>query len=192
MSQGEEKVTDEQFGEMISAFKSFTESQQKFAEVVEKSTQNKNGGNGAPKNWTELIWKSASTFGIPTVIVGVFVLIAYQTFPDWVKANIQTQQSLTTNLEEQTQNIEAQTKATQQVTATISEVRDTIKQVADDSKSQRQFTEQMNQDHRTQIDSQKKILESEMEQIQQSNTMVETQKQMVTTLESIQQAITNE
>lgn len=66
-----------------------------------------NGTNGRamPKTIYEFLWQGAQTFGIPSIAFGVILVIVYQTFPAWVNANIETQTSLSKNLNRQTDNL---------------------------------------------------------------------------------------
>ena len=77
-------------------------------EIVEKRLRNINVNTAnVPRTLVEFAWQAAQTFGIPVVILGVAMLIAYQTLPGWVDANIQTQKSLTANLDKLTGNVDA-------------------------------------------------------------------------------------
>ena len=76
--------------------------------VADTLSRLKNGnGNGRymPKTLWEFLWQGAQTFGIPAVAFGVVLLIIYQTFPAWIQANIETQVSLTKNLDVQSDNL---------------------------------------------------------------------------------------
>ena len=108
--------------------------------------------NGMPKTWMELCYKGAMTFGVPVVILAVILLMAYQTFPPWVRANIETQKSLTTNLDRQTQNIEAQTENLTAQTEAIQEVRDSIKRMVADNSAIVKFTENVSAEHAKQAE----------------------------------------
>jgi len=67
-----------------------------------------NGRNTAtPKTFVEFLWQAAQTFGVPAAAFGVILLIIYQTFPAWVQASIETQNSLSRNLDLQTENIKS-------------------------------------------------------------------------------------
>ena len=75
------------------------------AQAVENAMRKYSDKFTMPRTIYEFIWQGAQTFGIPAVAFGVVLLIVYQTFPAWVSANIETQNSLTTNLAIQTENL---------------------------------------------------------------------------------------
>ena len=63
--------------------------------------------NGTPKTVYEFMMEAARSFGVPTVLLLVMMMIIYQTVPGWINANIETQNSLTKNLGIQTDNMKA-------------------------------------------------------------------------------------
>ena len=131
-----------------------------------------------PKTWMELVYRTSMTLGVPTVILGVLLFIAYQTFPPFVNANIETQKSLTTNLDKQTANIEAQTKSLQAQTqnleaqtSAIQEVQSAVVEIVETERQAQTAMLNIERDH-TQI---------KEDHVQQMTT----QKAMVDTLEAI-------
>jgi len=123
------------------------------AAVVEGFKQS--NGNGTPKNITELLWKGAMSFGVPTIVLGVVVAIVYQTAPKYIESNITTQKSLTTNLEKQTENLEQQTENLDQqgenlnkAAKTLDALTQSVAEIADwDSSASAQFQETVYKEH---------------------------------------------
>jgi len=92
--------------------------QERLAELVATAVADavsRSRNNDVPKSWLEFTWKASMSFGIPVILLGVVALIFYQTFPSWVRANIETQQALTKNLGLQTANMEDQGKCVKSI-----------------------------------------------------------------------------
>ncbi len=101
-----------------------TEQEQLSAVVAATVTEvvRQQNGNDTPKTWMEFAWKGSKTFGVPVVALGVFLLIAYKTVPDWVKSNIATQQSLMKNLDRQTEIFEKQIQTQEQIADSVEQI----------------------------------------------------------------------
>jgi len=81
------------------------------------------------------------------VALGVLLLIFYQTFPGWVQASIETQQSLTKNLDVQTENITAQRKNIEQNAANLEDVAERVAGIAKCWETMAKFQGQVSEDH---------------------------------------------
>ncbi len=120
---------------------------QQFESLVERLVKlNKANGNGngkrIPMTWQELLYDAAKTLGVPTVVCGVLLLMAYQTLPGYVEENNKTQQVMRENMEAQTDNMEAQTDNTAAILASL-------KESAKIEKDTAEFMPQVLEDHQT-------------------------------------------
>jgi len=118
--------------------------------TVEEAMATKSSGNGTPKNWMEFLYFSLRTFGVPVVALGVLLLIFYQTFPGWVQASIETQKSLTKNLDLQTENITIQRKHIEMNAANLQEVTDNVAGITKCWETMAKFQGQVSQQHEQQ------------------------------------------
>jgi hypothetical protein len=114
------------------------------SEQFEKLLTRNGNGNGTPKTWQELIWKASMTLGVPTIALAVIILIVYQTVPEWVQANINTQESLRVNLGKQTDIME-ETKDT------LTEIERSTQEIVEVEQATKVFMEKVRSDHEQQI-----------------------------------------
>ena len=113
----------------------------------------KTNGNGVPKNWTELVWKSAMSFGVPTLVLGVIVLIVYQTAPAYIESNIATQKSLTNNLDKQTENLDKQTINLDKASDTLDKLTQNVDEIKDwDTPAAIEFQNSVREEHQAAMD----------------------------------------
>jgi len=133
---------------------------------------------GTPKTLYEFMWQAAQTFGVPIAAFLVILFIAYQTIPNWVNANIETQKSLTKNLDSQTDKLG--TVGTQ-----LKNVGDQLEDVAKYSRETEAFRVVVSTEHKAMIADVAEIKQCTVKASEDRKQQMTEHKAMIQTLETL-------